>query len=144
MTALLALTVSFSAVADKPIYKWKDSQGNIKYTQSKPPRGTQYETIYQRTSKPSQSQTGQEAGGNEGDSSLDDVIAQQNKQRDMVAEKNVEIARKNCTIAKNNLEALQSQNLVQVEENGQRRTLSDSERAEKLKEAQANVEKFCN
>lgn len=145
ITALLALAVSFSAAADKPIYKWKDSQGNIKYTQSKPPRGTDYETIYQRTSSSDSAQSGnQEAGSTEDTDSLDDVIAKQNKQKDVVAQKNAEIARKNCTIAKNNLKVLQSKARVQVEENGQRRTLTDKERADKLEAAKANVDKFCN
>ncbi|WP_223669090.1 DUF4124 domain-containing protein [Kangiella shandongensis] len=145
ITALLALAVSFSAVADKPIYKWKDSQGNIKYTQSKPPRGTDYETIYQRTSTATKAQSeNSQADSAEANDSLDDVIAKQNKQKDVVAQKNAEIARKNCTIAKNNLEVLQSRTRVQVEENGQRRMLTDQERADKLEKAKANVDKFCN
>lgn len=145
ITALLALTVSFNAAANKPIYKWKDNQGNIKYTQSKPPRGVQFETIYQRGGQPPEdaqqnsTQTAEEAAQDP----LDETLAKQNAQKDLIAKKNAEIARKNCKIAKNNLEVLESRTRVQVEENGERRMLTDQEREDRLAKAKENINKHC-
>lgn len=77
-------------------------------------------------------------------SSQDDVIAKQEAQKKSIEAQNKEIARKNCTIAKNNLEVLESRTRVQIEENGERRMLTDTEREERLKQARENVKKYCD
>lgn len=148
VTSLLALAVSFSAIASKPIYKWKDNQGNIKYTQSKPPRGIDYQTIYQRQSgdndksKPKPEER-LDASNDSATKAQDDIIAKQRQEKQRAEKANKEIARKNCTIAKNNIEVLQNRSRVQIEEKGTRRMLTDKERSDKLKKAQENVTKFC-
>ncbi len=147
LTAILGLGISAMASASQPIYKWKDDKGNIKYTQTKPPHGVSYETINQRVSdsKPI-SERGNEQSAestNSMSSSQDEVIAKQEAQKKSIAAQNKEIARKNCTIAKNNLEVLESRTRVQIEENGERRMLTDTEREERLKQARENVKKYC-
>ncbi|NVJ67062.1 MAG: DUF4124 domain-containing protein [Gammaproteobacteria bacterium] len=135
---------SFSTVqAAEIIYKWKDSKGNIKYTQSKPPAGIDYTTIKNRSSKastpPSVTAKKSEAPVNE----QDKIIAAQNVEKNRVDALNAERAAKNCTISKNNLEALERTTRIQVEEDGERRMLTDEERANRLKEAQENIAKYC-
>ncbi|MBD3666515.1 MAG: DUF4124 domain-containing protein [Kangiella sp.] len=148
LTAILGLGLSAMASANQPIYKWKDEKGNIKYTQTKPPHGVSYETINQRVSdsKPVSERGNEQSAeaANTMASSQDDVIARQEAQKKSVEEQNKEITRKNCTIAKNNLEVLESRTRVQIEENGQRRMLTDTEREERLKQARENVNKYCD
>ena len=147
LTAILGFGLSTIASANQPIYKWKDEKGNIKYTQTKPPHGISYETINQRVtdSKPTNDRGNDQSV--ESDNSMvdaqDDVIAKQEAQKKSIEAQNKEIARKNCTIAKNNLEVLESRTRVQIEENGERRMLTDTERKERLKQAKDNVTKYC-
>lgn len=147
LTAIFGFGISVMAGANQPIYKWKDNKGNIKYTQTKPPHGVNYETINQRVSdsKP-ESQRGNEQSADVSNSmtdAQDDVIAKQEAQKKSIEAQNKEIARKNCTIAKNNLEVLENRTRVQIEENGERRMLTDTEREERLKQARENVKKYC-
>ncbi|NVK21647.1 MAG: DUF4124 domain-containing protein [Kangiellaceae bacterium] len=142
-SVMIAL-MSTSVIAGQTIYKWKDAKGNLKYTQTKPPAGTAYVTIKNRDSRASSSpapQASEQAAS--ATSKQDEIIAQQEAEKKRVNSANQEINRKNCTIAKNNLEVLETRSRVQVEENGERRMLSDEERAERLTKAKENVSKFC-
>ena len=145
LTAILGLGFSAMVSANQPIYKWKDDKGNIKYTQTKPPHGVSYETINQRVSD-----SGTAAETNKGVASepsiseqQDKILAEQNAQKKSVEEQRKEIARKNCEIATNNLEVLETKARIQIEENGERRMLTDTEREERLKQARENVKKYC-
>lgn len=141
LTTIIALALSFSASANKPIYKWKDGQGNIKYTQSKPPRGTEFEVIYQRVGDNPSEQTKKQ---NDSQTNLqDDIIAQQNSEKEKALKANQEISSKNCTIAKNNLDTLETSRRVFTVVDGERRLLTDKERKDKLKAAKSNVGKYC-
>ncbi|GAA0196999.1 hypothetical protein GCM10009123_00030 [Kangiella japonica] len=142
LTSIIALALSFSASASKPIYKWKDGQGNIKYTQSKPPRGTEFEIIYQRASDNSQSERVNNQNSSQADLQ-DDIIAKQSEEIEKAKKANEEIANKNCTIAKNNLETLETSHRVFTVVDGKRRLLTDKERTDKLATAKSNVSKYC-
>ncbi len=142
---IAAITVlSFTtAQAGEVIYKWKDSKGNIKYTQSKPPSGIDYTTIRNRSSK---STTPPSVTAKKAEATVDEqdrVIAAQGAEQNRVDAINAERAAKNCTISKNNLAALERTTRIQVEENGSRRMLTDQERASKLKDAKDNIKKYC-
>lgn len=140
-TTIIALALSFSASANKPIYKWKDGQGNIKYTQSKPPRGTEFEVIYQRVGDNPSEQTKKQ---NDSQTNLqDDIIAKQNSEKEKALKANQEISSKNCTIAKNNLDTLETSRRVFTVVDGERRLLTDKERKDKLEAAKSNVGKYC-
>lgn len=143
LTSIIALAISFSASANKPIYKWKDGQGNIKYTQSKPPRGTEFEVIYQRVSDSAKSEQSKQQNNSSQSNQQDDIIAQQNKEIEKAKKANEEITNKNCTIAKNNLETLESSHRVFTVVEGERRLLTDKERSDKLATAKSNVSKYC-
>jgi hypothetical protein len=144
LTSLLTMAMSFSAEANKPIYKWKDSAGNLKYTQSKPPRGTDYDVIYQRQSDSSQQKQNnaesKQQTQNTSTQSQDDIIAQQ----EAAKKANEEIRKKNCTIAKNNLDSLQNNRRIFVKEGDGRRVLTDEEKSSRLDETKKDIEEYCN
>ena len=144
LSAIVALASTGIAIASQPIYKWKDSKGNLKYTQTKPPAGTPYITIKNRDSGSSSTATTQASEqAQPATSEQDEIIAQQEAEKKSVHEKNLEITRKNCTIAKNNLQVLETRDRVQIEENGGKRLLTEQERADRLAKAKENVSKFC-
>ncbi|MRX28278.1 DUF4124 domain-containing protein [Kangiella sp. HZ709] len=145
LTAVTAFTMN-AAIAGEVIYKWKDSNGNIKYTQSKPPSGIDYVTIRNRTSTKTDAVKTFEAKSEVVDpvaEEQDKVIAAQNADKNRVDAINAQRAEKNCVISKNNLEALNRSTRIQIEENGERRMLTDEERNNRLKEAKDNIAKFC-
>ena len=144
ISALAALAISFAASANKPIYKWKDDQGNVKYTQSKPPRGTEYETIYQRTTnKAAESVTKTEVDPNL-TAEQNDILAQQEAEKQRVKQVNEEIRRKNCEIAKNNVESLETNQRIMIMEDGKEKMISGEDRIARLNAAKDNVAKYCN
>ena len=144
ISTILAMAVSFSADANKPIYKWKDSQGNIKYTQSKPPRGTEFETIYQRQSNSEEKTQTSNSKTSESVDAQEQMLSEQKTEKQRVQKANKEITKKNCMIAQNNLDTLTNSARVFTETDGERRLLTDQERSDKLEVAQANVDKYCN
>lgn len=146
LTSIIALAVSFGAVADKPIYKWKDSQGNIKYTQSKPPRGVQYDTIYQRASSQQDKNANDNSSNAEENLTAkeDDILAQQEAERERLKKANEEVRKKNCQIAKNNVESLENNQRIMTIVDGKETMLSGEDRIERLNKAKANVAKYCN
>lgn len=145
LTAILGFGISAMANASQPIYKWKDDKGNIKYTQTKPPHDVSYETINQRVSDSNSADN--VSNDTQPEPSIseqqDAILAGQNAQKKSMEEQNKEIARKNCEIARNNLEVLESKSRIQIEENGERRLLTDTERESRLKQARDNVKKYC-
>lgn len=144
VSAVLALMVSFNASAEKPIYKWKDNQGNIKYTQSKPPRGTDYETIYQRTSAGAETvNTGSEAEQSS-TTKEDNILTEQAAAREQAEKANAEIRRKNCQIAKNNAETLENNQRIMTMVDGKETMLSGEDRIARLNEAKTNMVKYCD
>ncbi len=145
---LIVLTIfaSFSfatANAAEIIYKWKDANGNVKYTQSKPPAGIDYIKIRNKGASTKATKVEKEQAEDSVSGELDGVIADQNKEMNRVDKVNAQRAAKNCTIAKNNLEALTGNNRIQVEENGKLRLLNDDEKSKRLDTAKANVTKYC-
>lgn len=144
--AAVLLSISFTATAAQPIYKWKDSQGNIKYTQSKPPRGTEYQTIYQRQSgnqEQNQVQENTDSSGSDKVDLQDEIIAKQNKEQKRVEKANEDVRAKNCTIAQNNLNSLTTSQRVFTQIDGERRLLTDKERKDKTDAAKDNIDKYC-
>lgn len=141
--SVIAVATIATANAAEVIYKWKDSKGNIKYTQSMPPSGIDYTTIRNRTSKKTEAQKTQTEASTPKASAEDKMLAAQNAEQQRVNALNAERAAKNCTIAKNNLATLESSPRIRIEENGEQRMLTAEEIADRLKKAKENIGKYC-
>ena len=144
MALFVFAIASNNAIAGEVIYKWTDTKGQTKYTQSKPPSGIAYTVIRDRTNKDVEakklvaSSEKDELGGKQ-----DEMIAQQNSEKSRVQIANEKRASKNCTISKNNLEALERTTRIQIEEDGKKRVLTDDERSKAMSDARTNIEKYC-
>lgn len=141
-TSLIGLTAFSASLDAKAIYKWKDEKGNVQYSQTKPPKGVEYTVLNYRQEKGTVV-SGEKKSSQAQVSEEDKVLAKQAAQQQQINSQQDELNRKNCQISQNNLKVLENQTRIQVEENGERRLLTDKERADKLKEAQDNVAKFC-
>lgn len=145
--ALLAFVTSVAsnvATASDVIYKWTDTTGQIKYTQSKPPSGISYTVIRNRSNKEVEAKklVADSAESNI-DSKQDEMIATQNAEMNKVDKLNAQRAAKNCTISRNNLQALERTTRIQITEGGKKRVLSDSERTKAMTDAKTNIDKYC-
>lgn len=116
------------------IYRWTDEAGNTHYSEN-PPQGVDAQpmNIQTRSPKPansdnSQAKSGSGAdnqGGASGEAGDGNEKAEEGKQPDSKAV--AEARRENCEAAREALEMLENNARVQVEEDGERRYLSQEE-----------------
>jgi hypothetical protein len=145
--ALWALVGSalFLQPAAGAMYKWIDADGNVVYSQTKPPGGVPAEEIKKRSTGVSDEESAQQLEGlrdkadaESEDRELKEEIAKEELDRDEVIKKNCEIARHNQTLLET------PARVTLTAEDGTEYFLSDEERQEKLLDARAQVERYCD
>lgn len=128
----LAALVPAQAVS---LYKWVDESGRVHYSQTPPDKSAaQSEQMQVKDTNPYQAeqQKADTAEAKESEPTTTDAAAQV-----------VETRKKNCEIARQNLQTYQNSARVK-QADGKVITLSDEMRASKIKEAQAMVNAYCN
>jgi hypothetical protein len=141
----VALSVLVSPLAQTAMYKWVDEDGNVTYSQKKPPAGADVEEI----KKHGGSVTAEEAEGEL--QSLRDKVKYRQEDRDIkddIAEQQAERSatiKKNCEIARNNKSLLETTARVTVkDEDGNDYFLEEGDRQNKLLDAQAQIDRYCD
>lgn len=138
-TTLLAVATASLAA---PMYKWTDSEGNVQYTQTPPPKGS-----FQKltpppapTSSPAEDKA-QPAAAATPDAKEEgaDATAQEEAERKKLE---AAAAKHNCDVARKNLEIYTAFRRV-MNDKGEVVVLSDEERAAKLKEANDMIKQHC-
>ena len=148
---IISLAAAFSVFAfashadSRPIYKWKDTNGNIQYSQTKPPSGVQFTVLNYRATKDAAAkpQISNSSSTKVQTTKEDEILAKQAIDQQSVATQQDVLNKKNCKISQTNLQVLESKMRIQVEEDGKKRMLTDKERMDKLTQAKENVDKFC-
>ena len=140
VTGMLLAAPSWSA---GKLYKWVDEQGNVTYSQQKPP-GAQAETIRLRSA------TLNEDGAQEKLDSLSERADENAKDREFAenqaeAEKaREERLKKNCEIARQNLRILQNSSRIQDKDaEGNPYFLDDAAIKAKLEQTKIQIEQNC-
>lgn len=139
---ILSLTAT-TAWANSVSYKWLDDDGNIVYSQT-PPRDRQYDTI--RTKSSSGSSSSRSSGSESAAVKSLEEGAAAREEKEKEAQKEVDLEKKRaaeCEKAKKNVETFTIYRRVQKPDGSVVR-LDDKERARLLKQAQDDVENFCN
>jgi hypothetical protein len=134
LVALLGLAVVSPAQAVS-LYKWVDENGHVHYSQTPPDKSaTQSEQMQVKDTSPYQTEQekAEARKSEEGKPATTDAAAQV-----------VETRKKNCEIARQNLQTFQNSDRIQ-QPDGTVITLSDEMRASKVKEAQAMISAYCN
>ena len=136
----IAFIASTSAYAGT--YKWVDQEGNVVYSQHPPAEGS-YESIRVKPSnrKPANNQT----RSSQNQKFLDDASKQRADKTKLKEEqdKNLELRKKNCDIAKKQLEYFMVQRRKKTEK-GEYVNISDSERKERITEANQGIKDYCD
>jgi hypothetical protein len=141
---IMVLGCLMSEAAIAAMYKWVDNEGNIHYSQV-PPSDKEVEKIAppppvpEQPAKPPMQEAEQavEAKANEQKTTAEDA-----EKRKADEEHLAEIYKKNCDIATENMAIYKSGNRIITPE-GERVRLSDEMRAEKIKQAQEAIDKYC-
>jgi Domain of unknown function (DUF4124) len=167
MKLIFALLVGICAAQSvaAEIYKWKDKDGTVRYSDMPPPAGTKDKsTIGRKTVKPtgqaplSPVQTNEKpvvaanpAGGASEKPNLPDVAAELRRKNEEVAKRNkaeqenqAKIKVENCNIAKANYQAyLQGGRIYKVNEKGEREYIDDAAMKEGAQKAQQQINENC-
>lgn len=122
-----------SVAADQYIYKWKDTQGMVHYTERPPAPGIPYERVRRHKDKGAKAQApaaAKPAANQAAQPAEDDSYGSWKKE--------------NCKIAQQNLDVLQNAaRIAQDDGQGGKRLMTDEEKAEKVKQMNAQVDKYC-
>jgi hypothetical protein len=163
---LLCITM-LPMLAHAEIYKWKDKDGRVRYSDVPPPSNIKQESLYgkkiprptgQPPLAPADTETGnaiekanekmaaekspltkEEAAARRARSAEQDKMEAESKQAEQ------EVNAENCKSARANLQTYnQGGRIVRVNEAGDREFLNDADIAKAKSEAQADIDKFCN
>ncbi len=125
------------------LYKWVDEYGNVTYSERKPP-GQQAEEIRVRTAPASPSQA------NEQLDSMRDKTENQRKDREFAStaasenQKEVEVFKKNCEIARQNRRVLENSSRIQSKDGeGNNYFLDSKEIQAKLQQTMKQIQLYC-
>ena len=135
----LMSTCSFAGV-----YKWTATDGEIIYSQTPPPSGTDFE--YVEDPAASTNSTSSQQNLEKIQKQLDEAKAERDKntaEQERIAESN-QIKQENCQQAKLNLSNLTSRGQVTIKEGNLYRKLNEEERQAKIKETEAAIQEFCS
>ncbi|ADE13603.1 conserved hypothetical protein [Nitrosococcus halophilus Nc 4] len=129
------------------VYKCIDEQGRIHYA-DRPCRGVVAQETVEIKSRSSSNPLLLENGRQAKQKELLQTWQEERKQKQQAEEearKQKEQRSRNCAAAKSRLHLIESaRRLFKMDENGERHYYSDSERTQKLQEAQKQVNKWCS
>ena len=140
---VIAVCAALPAQAAK-LYKWVDQEGNVTYSERKPPPESNAETIRLRSA------TLNDDGAQERLDALSEKVEEGNKDRDFAensatatAERDERMA-SNCKIARENMRILKTTSRIQdKDENGEAYFLDESAIQAKIAQTQQQIENNC-
>ncbi len=164
---LLLCLVMLPTLANAEIYKWKDKDGRVRYSDVPPPSNIKQESLYgkkipkptnQQPLAPVETETGnaiekanEKVSADKAPLSKEDAAAkrandaEQQKQENEAKQAELKYKEESCKAARANLQTYnQGGRITKANEDGNREYLSDADIAKGRAEAQADVEKFCN
>lgn len=125
--ALIVLFGLCSATQAATMYKWVDDDGNVHYDQS-PPTDRESEKLESKTSTKTPTPAAAEQASDQPPKVTEDD--------------NTRIKKQNCEAARRNLEIYKRSAKI-LQPDGTELVLSDEMRAEKLRQVQEDIKKFC-
>ena len=162
-TVIAILVIGLLPVlAQADLYKWKDKQGRINYTDTPPPADIKADNLKAKPAVPNTPAVVAKEVGKDGkenakegekkdDSKLDDAAAKRQKiaeeQKKLDAEKaeDAKLKEANCKTAKQNMASLANGGRIyRTKNNGEREYMTDQDINNGRKSAQQEVNKYCN
>ncbi|HSI38340.1 MAG TPA: DUF4124 domain-containing protein [Methylotenera sp.] len=163
---LLLCLVMLPTLASAEIYKWKDKDGKVRYSDVPPPSNIPQESLYgKKIPKPNGQpplmpvEGDATAAANKEKAAAKDKApvnkeeaaakrakeAEQQKKEDEVKQADLKVKQENCKAAQANLRTYSvGGRLVKTNEKGEREYLGDTDIEKGKAEAQKDVEKYCD
>ena len=130
-----------AGVAQAAVYKWVDDKGRVHYTSNPPPSAAATE-VRIRPAPPTAANPDRDDASQSGAEQGADPAAAPAANPEAAARE--EAIRKNCEIARNNLQVLENPaNRRFRQEDGSVGTLSDDDREARTEQARQHVKEFC-
>jgi len=157
---LLIWIALLPTLAHAEIYKWKDKNGTVRYSDTPPPSNIKNEPIGKKIPKPSATSpaaspevssgvavtsTPKDAAGKDEAAAKRAKDAEAQKKADASKQEELKIKQENCTVAKRNLATYNNGGRISTtDEKGERTYLGDDDIAKGKADSQRDVEKYCN
>jgi hypothetical protein len=142
--SLLLGTVFLSGPGYAEVYKWKDAEGNIQYTQQPPPGDTKREVLNPSTGTSSSQSLSPPPVAESDEAKTKPGAGKGNAQKaELTAEEKAEIKRK-CDNVRARLQSLQRPRVATTDEDGNRVILGEDERQAQIKETTRLLKEHCN
>lgn len=146
---LLASLTFVCSTALAEIYKWKDENGNVVFSERKPSSAkAEFETLEPRIDKSRAPADRGDRGGEREDQDAagedKEAVAEEQRKAREQAEKDQDIRERNCNAARDRLVSLQRPRINKVESDGTRRVIGEEERQAGIAEAEKAVKNFCS
>lgn len=146
---LLMLFIVLSSHAQAALNKWVDKQGKVHYSDQVPKDVTKAENLQFKSSNdmtPAVHSEGRKSAKKmQDDLQRNKVAHQQRAQKEEQKKANVAVKQTDCINARNNLKLMQqSTRMFNIDENGKRVYMSDSQRRQQLKATKQSVNQICN
>lgn len=157
----LSLVLALAPAASQAeIYKWKDKNGVVRYSDIPPPSNVPHESLGKKAKVPAQGDTSsapsaetnevapapQQITPEEVSPDTDKQLKEEEaaRQRAAAAEAELEQKQEQCTNARARMQSYeQGGRVYKINEKGEREFLDDAALAQALEEAQADVNKYC-
>lgn len=142
-----AVILSTSAAAkDIAIYRWVDENNVVHFSQHEPQDENYSQLITFASYKANQPSDNTELPSADNKTlTVSEKLAQTEKRRADILEKNKKIAEKNCNAARVNIKMLNSFSKISVsDDDGKNHVLTDKERKEQLTLSNKHVDLYCN
>lgn len=145
LLVVICLGSMLSMVAQAEIYKWKDANGVIRYSDIPPPANVQTESL--KSGRSSAPAPVAKPAATKAKSASDDAEAAATKPEDVTPEKVKQaediLKKQNCQNAKTNLNILSDGPVYKVNDKGERQDLDEAAIAKEKERARKDVEKYC-
>ena len=150
-----AVLLVLPAMAEEDYYTWIDENGVVNYSERNPQgynaqyigRETRFGYNTQRSTSPPEPEAEPSADQDEEgpDLETDEEFRQEMAQIEADKERNAEIRRSSCRVARVNLEKLANYNRIRVQDDdGQTRFLTEEEKQARVDAARQSVRENCN
>lgn len=144
---LVLLVAMLPLSAQAVIYKWKDSNGVVRYSDLPPPSNIPYEAMGSKTraAAPAAADKPPAADANaNAEAAKRQQEAEADKKMQATKQAELEYRQQSCLNAKTNYQNFKvGGRMYKMDENGQRQYLGDAEIAAGLEKAQKDMEEFC-
>jgi hypothetical protein len=145
---LLILLILASTNAFAEINKWVDEQGQVHYSDQPPPADAQTQTL--RTTTENQDSAGSGTAETKTFAEREAELKKEKAEKQSAADKSAQkqaaddALRANCLSAQENLRSLQSGvRIMQIDANGERSYIDDTQRQQRIENAQQNINRYC-